>query len=129
MSPPKWIFLRLYALNLEGNTRNDPHTACRDAITQTVTILEVPVLDFVLLPMLWISPDKLNPHSGVMLSIIVSTGVLLCILTWNFRRYDKVPDIADRYRSKGRQRITRVLFFAIPATALVGLTLILSRAP
>lgn len=129
MDPLKWMFLRLYALNLEARTRNDPRTACRDAITQAVTIMGVPVLDLVVLPMLWISPSELNPHSSLMISIIVSSGVLLCFLTWNFRQYDTTPTIADRYRSKLNRRVTGVLCFAIPAAALAVLTAILSHAP
>lgn len=129
MGPLKWMFLRLYALNLEGRTRNDPRTASRDAITQTVTIMGVPVLGLVILPMLWISPSELNPHSGLMISIIVSSGVLLCFLTWNFHQYDTTPKIANRYRSKMNRRVTRLLCFAIPAGAFAVLAVILSHAP
>jgi hypothetical protein len=129
MGPLKWMFLRFYAANLEGRTRNDPARACRDAITQTLTALSVPTVALIAIPLLWIAPETLRrpPSDGLDL-LIVGVCIALLGLSWKFRRYERTPTIADNFRSKGARRVTTAIFFLLPMAGIGVLIVIYSLA-
>lgn len=113
--------------------RNDPETACNDAITQTSMFISLPVASTMWVVAALVSSDFATHFAnfdGIFLAPTV-TSVLLTSYVINrmFKDYWRKPFAADEYRSPDSRRRTRVLFVTIPmvGVSLVGLALLLLK--
>lgn len=112
------LFLRLYAANLSRNHRNDPSTACSDAIRQLAALGGIVSTTVYLAIGIVIAPPLLR-HMYVLDWTFLATaagagGVVGLWGWWMFRGFKENPAAAAPYGSRASVRTINVLYIAVP---------------
>lgn len=112
------LFLRLYAANLSRSRRNDPPTACADAVLQLAAVGGI-VSTTVYIAVGAVASSPLLRHmyavDWTFLIIAAGAGGAVGLLGWwRFRGYKDDPGAASPYRSRASVRIINILYVAVP---------------
>jgi hypothetical protein len=125
----KSLFLRLYAANLCRSSRNDPPTACGDAILQLAALGGiVSTTVYIAIGVLVASPLLRHMYAVDWTFLVIAAGAGSIVGFWGwwmFRGYKDDPAAAAPYRSRGAVRIINILYIAVPIAWawLLGLAL------
>lgn len=123
------LFLRLYAANLSRNRRNDPATACADAILQLGALGGiVSTTVYIAIGVVFASPLLRHMYAVDWTFLVIAAGaggVVGLWGWWKFRGYKDNPGAAAPYRSRGSVRAMNILYIAVPIAWawLLGLAL------
>lgn len=102
------LFLRLYAANLSRNRRNDPPTACADAILQLGAVGGiVSTTVYIAIGVVFASPLLRHMYAVDWTFLVIAAragGVVGLWAWWKFRGYKNDPGAAARYRSRASVR-------------------------
>lgn len=114
----RYVFLRLYGMNLERKWRNSPDKACDDAVAQTMVTLVVPCSALLAIPLaIFVGVDSKAFHDSARW-LILAVAALLYLLTRSFIKCARAPELADPFRSKKSRTTTRLLFFTLPIAGI-----------
>ena len=121
------VFLRLYAANLERNRRNDPTSACQDAVRQLAALGGCLVAcAFAICALVVSHPFFQHFYTMDMigLSILVIGSLAVSLWIWvSYRGYAAYPERAEPFRTQRSVRVINILYVAAPLTALWALGL------
>lgn len=123
------LFLRLYAANLSRNRRNDPSTACSDAIRQLAALGGIVSTTVYVAIGIAIARPLLRHMYAVDWAFLATAagagGVVGLWGSWKFRSFKDNPAAAAPYRSRASVRTINVLYIAVPVAWawILGLTL------
>ena len=123
------LFLRLYAANLSRNRRNDPSTACSDAVRQFAALGGMVSTTVYIAIGIALAPELLRHMYAVDWTFLATAagagGAAGLWGWWKFRGFKDNPTAAAPYRSRASVRAINVLYIAVPITWawILGLTL------
>ena len=116
-------FLRLYGRALSRSQRNDPETACRDALMQTAMFVTVPIMStcWVLAVLIWPEfSDHLTRFDGEFLVPTIGGALLVTYgVTRVCKKYPATLAAVEAYRAPNARRVTWAVFLAVPILWLV----------
>ena len=112
------LFLRFYAANLSRKRRNDPPSACLDAVLQLSAVGGLVSTTLYIVAGLLLSRsllDHMYAVDRVYLAVSgVCGGMVGFLLSHPFRAYKQKPEAARPYSSTTAIRVLNVLYVAIP---------------
>ncbi len=112
------LFLRFYAANLTRNSRNDPSTACSDAILQLAAVGGIVSTTVYIAIGVVLGASLLRHMYAVALTFLATAagagGAAGLWGWWKFRGYKDNPSAAAPYRSRRSVRTINILYIAVP---------------
>ncbi len=125
------VVLRFNAANLSRGRRNDPVTACNDAIAQFAALSVTVVITLYVVVSLLVSKswlDRLFAMDGRAIAPIIVASIGLSFWARRaFLPYKNSPQDAEPYKSPSAVKITNVLYVVIPLAWLIMIGLALSK--
>src|SRR5581483_9471943 len=118
MGVTQYIFARLYGYTLSRSSRNSPTEACQDAITQFMIVIGVPAVCVIFVLLVSVYPQLLASKDWVPW-LTIPAAVVFYVATRSLRRYGRVPEIADQFRSARSRRITMALYIMTLAGSIL----------
>jgi uncharacterized membrane protein YeaQ/YmgE (transglycosylase-associated protein family) len=112
------LFLRFYAANLSRSRRNDPPTACADAILQMGAVGGcVSTTVYMAVGALLAPPLLAHLHAEDWIYLVIAAGAGGAVglwAWWRFRGYRNDPAAAAPYGSRASVRMINILYIVVP---------------